>query len=117
MMQSDKNKTKDELIRELKALKSQFNERTASFEQECFERGRTEEALRLAQVIIDNSPAILFRRMAGNEPARWGIRPRNFSTIRSILKTLSIRMILNVSVKKSGSMPKKTWKNIPNFTG
>jgi hypothetical protein len=39
MMQSDKNKTKDELIRELKALKSQFNERTASFEQECFEPG------------------------------------------------------------------------------
>jgi sigma-B regulation protein RsbU (phosphoserine phosphatase) len=68
MMESDKNKTKDELIRELKALKSQFNERTACFEQECFERGRTEEALRLAQVIIDNSPAILFRRMAGNEP-------------------------------------------------
>ena len=67
-MKSDKNKTKDELIRELKALKSQINERTASFEQECFERGRTEEALRLAQVIIDNSPAILFRRMAGDEP-------------------------------------------------
>jgi hypothetical protein len=36
MMESDKNKTKDELIRELKALKSQFNERTACFEQECF---------------------------------------------------------------------------------
>jgi len=68
MMESDKNKTKDELIRELKALKSQFNERTACFEQECLERGRTEEELRLAQVIIDNSPVVLFRRMAGEKP-------------------------------------------------
>ncbi|MCK5419206.1 MAG: PAS domain S-box protein, partial [Desulfobacterales bacterium] len=68
MMKSDKNKTKDELIRELKALKSQINERAASLEQECLERGRTEEALRLAQVIIDNSPVVLFRRMAGDKP-------------------------------------------------
>jgi len=67
-MGSDTNKTKDELIRELKALKSQFKERTASLEQECFERCRTEEALQLAQVIIDNSPVILFRRMAGETP-------------------------------------------------
>ena len=66
MMESDKNKTKDELIRELKALKSQFNERTACFEQECLERGRTEEELRLAQVIIDKSPVVLFRRMVGD---------------------------------------------------
>ena len=49
--------------------------------------------------------------------ARWGIRPRIFSMKRSILKILSIRMILNASVKKSGSMLKKTWKNIPSFTG
>ena len=67
-MGSDTNKTKDELIRELKALKSQFNESAASLEQECFERCRTEEALQLAQVIIDNSPVILFRRMAGETP-------------------------------------------------
>ncbi|MEE9496291.1 MAG: hypothetical protein V3V39_07160, partial [Desulfobacterales bacterium] len=68
MMKSDKNKTKDELIRELKALKSQINERAASLEQECLERGRTEEELRLAQVIIDNSPVVLFRRVAGDKP-------------------------------------------------
>ena len=67
-MESDKNKTKDELIQELNALRSQFNERTACFEQECLERGRTEEELRLAQVIIDNSPVVLFRRMAGDKP-------------------------------------------------
>ena len=68
MMASDKNKTKGELIRELKALRNQLNEGKASFEQECLERGRTEEELRLAQVIIDNSPVVLFRRMAGEKP-------------------------------------------------
>ena len=67
-MISDKNKTKDELMRELKALKKQFEERATSFERECRERGRTEEKLRLAQVIIDKSPVILFRRVAGDKP-------------------------------------------------
>ncbi len=67
-MKSDKSKTKDELIRELKALKSKFKERSTSLEKECKERGRTEEELRLAQVIIDNSPVILFRRVAGDKP-------------------------------------------------
>jgi sigma-B regulation protein RsbU (phosphoserine phosphatase) len=67
-MKSDKSKTKDELIRELTTLKKQFEKRTSSFEKECLERSRTEEELRLAQVIIDNSPVILFRRMAGDNP-------------------------------------------------
>ena len=67
-MISDKNKTKDELMRELKALKKQFEAHTTSFESECRERGRTEEKLRLAQVIIDKSPVILFRRVAGDKP-------------------------------------------------
>jgi sigma-B regulation protein RsbU (phosphoserine phosphatase) len=68
MMKSDNNKTKDELIRELKALKKQIEAHTTSFEKECRERSRTEEELRLAQVIIDNSPVVLFRRMAGDKP-------------------------------------------------
>jgi sigma-B regulation protein RsbU (phosphoserine phosphatase) len=68
MMKSDNNKTKDELLREVKDLKSQINERAACLEQECLERCRTEEELRLAQVIIDNSPVVLFRRMAGEKP-------------------------------------------------
>ncbi len=67
-MKSDKNKTKDELIRELTALKKQFEASASSFEKECRERGRTEEELRLAQVIIDNSPVVLFRRVAGDKP-------------------------------------------------
>jgi sigma-B regulation protein RsbU (phosphoserine phosphatase) len=68
MMTSDKGKTKDELIRELNSLKKQFEAHTASFEKECLERCRTEEELQLAQVIIDNSPVVLFRRMAGDKP-------------------------------------------------
>ena len=67
-MKSDKSKTKDELIREITALKQEFKEHTTSLEKECRMRGQTEEALRLAQVIIDNSPVILFRRVAGDDP-------------------------------------------------
>ncbi len=68
MMKSDKDKTKDELIRELQAIKKKFEESTRSFEQECVVRCQTEEALDLAQVIIDNSPVVLFRRVAGDQP-------------------------------------------------
>lgn len=68
MMKSDKDKTKEDLIRELLAIKKKFEESTRSFEQECVVRCRTEEALDLAQVIIDNSPVVLFRRVAGDQP-------------------------------------------------
>jgi sigma-B regulation protein RsbU (phosphoserine phosphatase) len=68
MMKSDKSKTKDELIREIKTLKRKFKDHTTSLEKECEMRGQTEEALRLAQVIIDNSPVVLFRRVAGDDP-------------------------------------------------
>ena len=42
-MKSDKNKTKDELIRELKALKKKLEEHTSSFEKECKVHDRAEE--------------------------------------------------------------------------
>jgi len=67
-MKSDQEKTKDELIKELKDLRASFEERTRALERECLDRDQTEEALRMADVIIDNSPAILFRRLAGDEP-------------------------------------------------
>ncbi|MEJ2727886.1 MAG: SpoIIE family protein phosphatase [Deltaproteobacteria bacterium] len=67
-MKTDKNKTKDELIRELETLKKQIEAHTACFEKECQERCRTEEELQLARVIIDNSPVVLFRREAGDNP-------------------------------------------------
>ena len=103
-MKSDKNKTKDELIRELTDLKKQFDERTSSFEKECQERGRTEEELRLAQVIIDNSPVVLFRRVAGDQPrlvyVSDNIRPKSFLKKKSILEKLFIPMILSGLAKK-----------------
>ena len=67
-MTSYKNKTKDELINDIKNLKKELAEHTSSFDKECQIRGRTEEELRLAQVIIDNSPVVLFRRVAGEKP-------------------------------------------------
>ena len=66
-MKSDQEKTKEELIEELMDLKARFEERTLALERECLDRDQTEEALRMAKVIIENSPAILFRRSAGED--------------------------------------------------
>ena len=90
-MSSDSRKTRSELIAEMtrlrrraaqaqklrqdvKGLKSALDElRTQSAAQaraltvECGLRDQTEEALRLAEVIIAQSPAVLFRRRAGKK--------------------------------------------------
>jgi len=90
-MKADMRKTKAELVEELmslrqkateahdlrnrlehaeksfRELRTQFEQRTKALERECFDRDRTEEALRMAEVIVDQSPAILFRRLAGGE--------------------------------------------------
>jgi len=90
-MKSDLEKSKDELIEELKALRqkaagtealqnhladveksykqlqARFEERARALERECLDRDQTEEALRMAEVIIDKSPAILFRRKADDK--------------------------------------------------
>ena len=82
------DKSKDELIEELNMLRKQaakadelqkrladleqsyadlqknFEERARELRQECSYRDHTEEALRMAEVIVDRSPAILFRRKA-----------------------------------------------------
>jgi len=49
-------------------LQNRFAELSKKHEHECYEKDRTEETLNMAQVIINNSPAILFRRIAGTEP-------------------------------------------------
>ena len=90
-MKADLEKSKDELIEELanlrqqaarcealqshltdvensfKDLQARFDHRTRELEKECLDRDHTEEALRMAEVIIDYSPAILFRRSAGED--------------------------------------------------
>jgi sigma-B regulation protein RsbU (phosphoserine phosphatase) len=90
-MKPDQEKTKEELIEELRGLRQysaeaealqnhltevekscqelqiRLEERTQTLEKECLMRDQTADALRMAEVIIDNSPAILFRRTAGED--------------------------------------------------
>jgi sigma-B regulation protein RsbU (phosphoserine phosphatase) len=91
-MTTDQRKTKSELIVELARLRRQAgqakklkqrlkglqaecsglqtrcDEQTRALRQECTLRDQTEEALRLAEVIIARSPVVLFRRLAGDQP-------------------------------------------------
>ena len=90
-MKSAMEKSKNQLLEELKMLRQQaaeagdlknrlaeieksnanlkkdFEERTKELKQECSHRDHTEEALRMAEVIVDRSPAILFRRKADDK--------------------------------------------------
>ncbi len=92
MMKSDLAKTKNELVEELgyirrraaeadelrrrladvqksyTELQNRYEARTEEFTKECTQRDQTEEALRMAEVIVDRSPVILFRRLAGEDP-------------------------------------------------
>jgi sigma-B regulation protein RsbU (phosphoserine phosphatase) len=92
VLKSNHDKFSDELLKELDALKTfakkdsrlrkhldavtqaygeleqHLKEQKIKFEQECCAHDQTEEALGMAQVIIDRSPAVLFRRLAGEEP-------------------------------------------------
>ena len=91
-MKSDLEKSKDELLKELSylrrkaaeadelrrrltaaqnscdELKKSYETRNEQFKAECTVRDKTAEALRLAEVIVDRSPVILFRRVAGDQP-------------------------------------------------
>ena len=67
IMKFDLDKTKEELIEELKDLRVRCEERALALERECLDRDQTAEALSMAKVIIENSPAILFRRSAGED--------------------------------------------------
>jgi sigma-B regulation protein RsbU (phosphoserine phosphatase) len=92
-MAIDQRKTKSELIDELarirrqagqaKKLKQNLKDLQAEFRElqarcdgqmralrhECVLRDQIEEALRLAEMIIAQSPVVLFRRLAGKKPA------------------------------------------------
>jgi sigma-B regulation protein RsbU (phosphoserine phosphatase) len=56
------------LMAEFKALEARCDEQTRTLRQECTLRDQTEEALRLAEMIIAQSPVVLFRRRAGKRP-------------------------------------------------
>ena len=74
-MTSDQTKSMAELLLKIDSLKKEytvleqrFEKLNKKFGEECFERDQTEVELSMAQVIIDESPAILFRRLAGDDP-------------------------------------------------
>jgi sigma-B regulation protein RsbU (phosphoserine phosphatase) len=91
-MKTDLEKSKDELVQEIIYLRRKAAEadqlrrrlddlrkscdelekscavRTEELNKECFRRDQTEEALRMAEMIVDRSPVILFRRLAGEQP-------------------------------------------------
>jgi sigma-B regulation protein RsbU (phosphoserine phosphatase) len=54
--------------RQHQLLRRQLDEHYREVEAECAEKNKTVEALQLAELIIDNSPAILFRRLAAEDP-------------------------------------------------
>ncbi len=81
-MPADAGKSKAQLIEEIVRLRRELDslgkacrdlaqrceEQAETLNRECSFRDRREEELRLADLIIDNSPVILFRRLAGDEP-------------------------------------------------
>jgi sigma-B regulation protein RsbU (phosphoserine phosphatase) len=54
--------------RQHELLRRQLGEHCREVEAERAEKSKTVEALQLAELIIDNSPAILFRRLAAEDP-------------------------------------------------
>ena len=92
-MTSDDTKSKEELLQELNSLRQKaaeaeglrsrleklenlygeleekFEKQSREYAQERSERDRTEEMLRMANIIIDKSPVILFRRLLGDQPS------------------------------------------------
>jgi len=97
-MATDQRKTKSELIAELApgsptggpgeklkqhlkylraefgALEARCDEQTQALRQECSLRDQTEEALRLAEIIISRSPVVLFRAWPAKNPL-WSMSP------------------------------------------
>lgn len=67
-MKPDQSKTREELIRELNDLRQRLKETDHDLVCQCREHEESAEALRISRVIIDRSPAILFRRKAGDDP-------------------------------------------------
>jgi len=57
-----------DLKAEFKALETRCDAQTRTLSLECTLRDQTEEALRLAEMIIAQSPVVLFRRLAGEKP-------------------------------------------------
>lgn len=74
---------------ELESLKGRCEDRNQSLARECAEHSRVINALRMSQLIVERSPVILFRRMAGEDAKleyisenlrQFGYTPEEFLT-------------------------------------
>ncbi len=107
-MNKSSEKSKDKMIEKLQQqlavtekkyqdLQTRFNARNAEFNQECAVRDNTAEALRMAEVIVDQSPVILFSRLAGDDPKlvyvsenirQWGYTAETFLKSEILFKDI-----------------------------
>ena len=106
-MKSDHAKSQDELIEELNRLRqraSKENEfqklpdkRQDAPDPNSTAKDQTEETLRMAQLIIDKSPAVLLQRTAGDNPrmvavsgniSQFGYQPEEFLSGRVKFKDI-----------------------------
>ena len=80
-------------------LQNRYEALSRTYEQNCFEKDHTEETLSLAQVIINSSPAILFRRIAGDDPrlvyVSDNIRQMGYTAEEFLSKKVSFRDIVH----------------------
>ncbi len=58
----------DEMTQQNQLLHSRLDDKNRQFESECTQRNQATKAMQLAELIIDNSPVIVFRRIASEDP-------------------------------------------------
>ena len=60
----------DEMTLQNQLLQSRLDDNNRRFESECTQKNQATKDLQLAELIIDNSPVIIFRRIASEDPKR-----------------------------------------------
>jgi sigma-B regulation protein RsbU (phosphoserine phosphatase) len=58
----------DEMTQQNQLLHSRLDDKNRQFKSECAQRNQATKAMQLAELIIDNSPVIVFRRIASEDP-------------------------------------------------
>lgn len=89
-----------EMMRQHSVLRRQLDDKGRQVEAEQAVKSRTAQAMQLAELIIDNSPAILFRRLAADDPklrkmvyvspniSRFGYRAEDFLSGRMMYRDM-----------------------------
>jgi len=58
----------EEMTLQNQRLHEQLDHKDRRFESECAQKNQAAKALQVAELIIDNSPVIVFRRIASEDP-------------------------------------------------